>query len=129
MLFSTRIAFSGTPSSLLPLEMGECVYAQVRLPTPPPRASTMPMHVPSAKLQGVSAHASAHAQLYIRPTRHTLQGDDAKMLSTLTNPSIVSTYTLPAGWKVAAALEEVANLQPPVHALIDAVRPQRRRCL
>ena len=44
------------------------------------------------------------------------------MLSTLTNPSIVSTYTLPAGWKVAAALEEVANLQPPVHALIDAVR-------
>ena len=26
MLFSRRIAFSGTPSSLLPLEMGECVY-------------------------------------------------------------------------------------------------------
>tara|TARA_B110001452_G_scaffold179219_1_gene150412 strand:- start:478 stop:636 length:159 start_codon:yes stop_codon:yes gene_type:complete len=45
MLFSTRIAFSGTPSSLLPLEMGECVYAQVRLP-PLPLASTMPTHVP-----------------------------------------------------------------------------------
>ena len=28
MLFSRRIAFSGTPSSLLPLEMGECVYQQ-----------------------------------------------------------------------------------------------------
>ena len=26
MLFSRRIAFSGTPSSLLPLGMGECVY-------------------------------------------------------------------------------------------------------
>ena len=26
MLFSKRIAFSGTPSSLLPLEMGDCVY-------------------------------------------------------------------------------------------------------
>ena len=26
MLFGTRIGFSGTPSSLLPLEMGECVY-------------------------------------------------------------------------------------------------------
>ena len=28
MLFGTRIGFSGTPSSLLPLEMGDCVYAQ-----------------------------------------------------------------------------------------------------
>ena len=28
MLFGRRIAFSGTPSSLLPLEMGECVYQQ-----------------------------------------------------------------------------------------------------
>ena len=26
MLFQRRIAFSGTPSSLLPLEMGDCVY-------------------------------------------------------------------------------------------------------
>lgn len=26
LLFSRRIAFSGTPSSLLPLEMGECIY-------------------------------------------------------------------------------------------------------
>ena len=48
------------------------------------------------------------------------QGDDAKMLSTLTNPAIVSTHALPAGWKVAAALEQVAALRPPVHALIDA---------
>ena len=28
MLFGTRIGFSGTPSSLLPLEMGECVFQQ-----------------------------------------------------------------------------------------------------
>ena len=28
MLFGTRIGFSGTPSSLLPLEMGECVFAK-----------------------------------------------------------------------------------------------------
>ena len=26
MLFSRRIAFSGTPSSLLPLEMGDCLH-------------------------------------------------------------------------------------------------------
>ena len=75
MLFSTRIAFSGTPSSLLPLEMGECRFAQ---------------------------------------------GDDAKMLATLTNPRVVHTDALPTGWSVAAVLEKVAALRPPVHALIDA---------
>ena len=28
MLFGVRIGFSGTPSSLLPLEMGECQWAK-----------------------------------------------------------------------------------------------------
>ena len=51
MLFSTRIAFSGTPSSLLPLEMGECSFAQ---------------------------------------------GDDARMLATLTDPAVVTTHALPS---------------------------------
>ena len=39
MLFGTRIGFSGTPSSLLPLEMGECVYQKVRA-----RQTTQPSH-------------------------------------------------------------------------------------
>ena len=49
MLFGTRIGFSGTPSSLLPLEMGECAYEQ---------------------------------------------GDDAKMLRALTEPSVVAQHEL-----------------------------------
>ena len=75
MLFSTRIAFSGTPSSLLPLEMGECSFAQ---------------------------------------------GDDARMLATLTDPAVVTTHALPSGWRVAAVLEQVAAQRPAVTALIDA---------
>ena len=74
MLFQRRIAFSGTPSSLLPLEMGECVYQM---------------------------------------------GDDAKMLRTLTEPSIVSTHPLPPSWDVPSLLDAVAALEPPAHALID----------
>ena len=74
MLFQRRIAFSGTPSSLLPLEMGDCVYQM---------------------------------------------GDDAKMLRTLTDPAIVSSHALPAGWNVIALLDAVASLQPHAHALID----------
>ena len=38
MLFGTRIGFSGTPSSLLPLELGECVYQQVAAPRISPHA-------------------------------------------------------------------------------------------
>ena len=46
MLFARRIAFSGTPSSLLPLEMGECAYQKgddakmLRTLTDPPSSRT-----------------------------------------------------------------------------------------
>ena len=68
MLFNRRIAFSGTPSSLLPLEMGDCVYQM---------------------------------------------GDDAKMLKTLTEPSVVSSYDLPTAWDVPSLLEDAARFFPP----------------
>ena len=70
MLFDRRIAFSGTPSSLLPLEMGECVYQM---------------------------------------------GDDAKMLRTLTEPTIVSTHSLPTSWDVTSLLDAVAAEKPQWH--------------
>ena len=36
------------------------------------------------------------------------QGDDARMLATLTDPAVVTTHALPSGWKVAAVLEQAA---------------------
>ena len=75
MLFGTRIGFSGTPSSLLPLEMGDCVYQE---------------------------------------------GDDAKMLRTLTDPAIVSRHKLESSWSVESLLMAVTRLDPCPHALIDA---------
>ena len=44
MLFSRRIAFSGTPSSLLPLEMGECVYQVRHTWNQPERPKPMAFH-------------------------------------------------------------------------------------
>ena len=40
------------------------------------------------------------------------QGDDAKMLATLTNPRVVHTDALPTGWSVAALLEKVGSPEP-----------------
>ena len=71
MLFSRRIAFSGTPSSLLPLEMGDCVYQlgddakMLRTLTDPSTVCTQDMptdwDVP-ALLEAVVAHQPpAHA--------------------------------------------------------------------
>ena len=71
MLFGTRIGFSGTPSSLLPLEMGDCVYAQgddgkmLRALTDPRVVSKAPDCMLIASL--FNAH-----------------GDDGKMLRALT---------------------------------------------
>lgn len=66
---------AGTPSSLLPLEMGECNFSK---------------------------------------------GDDAKMLRTLTNPDVVTHHALPNDWSVRSLLEDIAALDPPANALIDA---------
>ena len=66
---------TGTPSSLLPLEMGECVYQQ---------------------------------------------GDDAKMLLTLTEPAVVTQLDLPSDWNPLLLLKTLTELSPPADALIDA---------
>jgi hypothetical protein len=71
MLFDLRYGFSGTPSDLLPLELGSCGYEQ---------------------------------------------GSEGQILSTLTNPSVVSTM-VKEEWSVRQLLSEVANCG--AHALID----------
>lgn len=48
------------------------------------------------------------------------QGDDARMLGALTDPSIVRHELLPAEWDALSILRRVARAEPPLHALIDA---------
>eukprot|EP00967_Tisochrysis_lutea_P022389 scaffold25495_cov30-Tisochrysis_lutea.AAC.5 len=74
ILIPLRLGFSGTPSSLLPLEMGKCRFAQ---------------------------------------------GVEAQILSTMTNPSIVSFFPLMSGWCCESLLKLVAQAEPPYAALID----------
>ncbi|KAF8285120.1 hypothetical protein TcBrA4_0033550 [Trypanosoma cruzi] len=75
MLFTSRIGFSGTPSNLLPLDLGDCFYEP---------------------------------------------GSDGRVLSVLTNPSVVTTEVLPLDWTPLRVLDRIATSHPPYHALIDA---------
>ena len=72
ILFPLRLGFSGTPSNLLPEELGSCQYAE---------------------------------------------GDEAKILTTLTDPKVISLSVLPSDWAVDSALELIA--QGGYSALID----------
>jgi hypothetical protein len=72
MLFQRRIGFSGTPSDLLPLELGKCGYEK---------------------------------------------GSDGLMLSTLTDPAIVSFEKIGDNWSVESLLKHIGNGK--YHALID----------
>jgi hypothetical protein len=74
LVFGCRLGFSGTPSNLLPVELGECMYED---------------------------------------------GDDGKIMATLTCPSVVSLDCLPCGWSVDGILQRVARAEPRFHALID----------
>jgi len=74
MLFGRRIGFSGTPSDLLPLDLGRCGYEK---------------------------------------------GSEGKMLHVLTDPNVVSTQAVEAGWTVHSLLSHVATASPPLNALID----------
>lgn len=65
ILFPLRLGFSGTPSNLLPEELGKCRFA---------------LH------------------------------DEAKILTTLTNPAIVSLRSLPDNWSVDSALDLIAQV-------------------
>ena len=76
LLFGTRLGFSGTPSDLLPVEFGTCVFEE---------------------------------------------GDDGKILSTLTSPQVVQLDCLPPGWSVDGLLKRIAQTcSPGYHALIDS---------
>ncbi|MAT98943.1 MAG: hypothetical protein CL608_17505, partial [Anaerolineaceae bacterium] len=74
MLFGRRIGFSGTPSDLLPLDLGSCGYEK---------------------------------------------GSEGKMLHVLTDPRVMSTQPIEAGWTVKSLIQHVATASPRVHALID----------
>lgn len=75
ILFRRRLGFSGTPSSLLPIDLGECAYEA---------------------------------------------GSDARMLSVLTDPSVVRVETVEEDWTPLRMLDRIAAAQPPFYALIDA---------
>jgi hypothetical protein len=74
LVFGRRLGFSGTPSNLLPVELGECCFEE---------------------------------------------GDDGRILRTLTSPQIVSIDLMATGWSVRSVLDRVATADPPYHALID----------
>ncbi len=74
MLFGRRIGFSGTPSDLMPIELGECGYEK---------------------------------------------GSDGLVLNYLTDTQIVSHEVIEEGWTVKSLLDQIANANPPYHALID----------
>ena len=75
LIFRSRLGFSGTPSDLLPVEFGSCVFEE---------------------------------------------GDDGKILSTLTSPEVVQLDCLPCGWSVQGLLRRIAGASPCYHALIDS---------
>ncbi|CAK8991914.1 Uncharacterized protein SCF082_LOCUS2863 [Durusdinium trenchii] len=47
------------------------------------------------------------------------QGDDAKMLTTLSDPLVVQVSLVEEGWNAQRLLQRVATHQPPLNALID----------
>lgn len=75
LLFGMRLGFSGTPSDLLPEELGRCRYET---------------------------------------------GDDARMVSVLTDGGVVSHEVLPADWDARSILRQTARASPPLHALVDS---------
>ena len=89
MLFGTRIGFSGTPSGLLPLEMGECVYApgddakMMRSLTDP---NVVSKHVLSADWspEGLITSVAKH-----EPTPHALI-DAGALVTGLSNEQVAS---------------------------------------
>ncbi len=48
-----------------------------------------------------------------------LTGSDGLMMNYLTNPDIVSYEYIEEGWSVRSLLNQIANADPPFHALID----------
>ncbi len=48
-----------------------------------------------------------------------IKGSDGLMINYLTNPEIVSYEYVEEGWSVRSLLNQIANAEPPFHALID----------
>lgn len=74
MLFSQRFGFSGTPSDLMPKELGECGYEN---------------------------------------------STEGKIVSVLTSPEVVSYELVRDEWSVTTLLQDIAEMHPKPHALLD----------
>ena len=97
LLFGRRLGFSGTPSTLLPEELGECHFAQVSQSVRQPASQSVSRKLP--RVASCTLHTVPPPLL----THHILllaQGDDAKMLHFLTAPSVVRPQPLPDSWSV-----------------------------
>eukprot|EP01012_Entosiphon_sulcatum_P024255 TRINITY_DN29428_c0_g1_i1.p1 TRINITY_DN29428_c0_g1~~TRINITY_DN29428_c0_g1_i1.p1 ORF type:complete len:4234 (+),score=586.19 TRINITY_DN29428_c0_g1_i1:35-12736(+) len=74
VLFGKRIGFSGTPSNLLPVDLGDCQYEP---------------------------------------------GSDGRIVHVLTNPKVATSEVLRGDWTPQSLLRDIAQANPPFHALID----------
>jgi hypothetical protein len=67
---------------------------------------------------GFSGTPSDLVPVEFRPCQFE-EGDDGKIISTLTSPATVSYTTMPGDWTVNSLLNMIATADPPYHALID----------
>ena len=127
ILFRSRLGFSGTPSDLLPLELGRCHY----LPTPTLTITFNPKRQLIDGASCISTLTLPEPQRWKSGGRtptltleldrcHYEKGSDGKMLALLTSPEVVSIRAVPPKWTPRALLRAVARAHPPYHALIDA---------
>jgi hypothetical protein len=98
MLFGTRLGFSGTPSDLLPVELGRCHYSQgvdgelLHILTSPDTVTHRMLTAATAGGAGAANAMGAGAGV---------GADQGK------------------GWSVHGVLRDIAQHDPPYHALID----------
>lgn len=92
MLFGRRIGFSGTPSDLMPAELG--------------------------RLETSSKNPKINHSRFSPFRCHFEEGSEARIVHTLTDTSVVSAQVCNSGWTVTSLLEIVCS-QPQYRALID----------
>ena len=126
MLFARRIAFSGTPSSLLPLEMGECVYQMgddakmLRTLTEP--SAVVSQHADAAGRAGTCRRCSTRSRRLCAAPPHALI-DTGALITGMSNRQVAEyLLALPA-----EALEGVVYLERAVTRRSSAARGGARR--
>ena len=108
------IGFSGTPSSLLPLELGECIYQKgddARML----KALTDPTVVSRHELDGLWSVASLLQSVSeMRPTPHALI-DAGALVTGMSNEEVADHLLprLPADFEGVVYLEQVRHATPP----------------